>query len=136
MDILSAMAAMIFRLTLLLLALIKCSEASAGPLPITCIRDMEQDPTRVRALFERVDRMAVRELFDSHVRFYLADRGFVPIGEFVLRANFRDGREDESPLIVGAIRPLQFGSEPRHDASYVVNTPRFACRQIPRPLAT
>lgn len=102
------------------------SQSIAGPQPVICVRDTKDDPAQIRALFEQVDRMEVRKLLEANVHFYLAGRGFIPIDEFVLIANFRDGREDEAPLAVGAIRRLQFTGEGRQDAAYVVSTRRSA----------
>lgn len=120
------MASTIVRIGVSLLATVTASAASAGPLGVVCIGDVEEEPAQIRVLFERVDRMAVRELFDGHAHFYLADRGFIPIDEFVLRANFRDGREDSAPLAVTAIRRLELGPEDRRRAPYVVRTTRSA----------
>ncbi len=117
---------MFLRVSLVMVLLCMAWPSVAGPLPVTCIRDMKEDPAQIRTLFDRVDRMQVRELFASNVRFYSADRGFIPIDDFVLRANFHDAREDESALVVRAIRRLQFNGAERHDAAYVVSTTRSA----------
>jgi hypothetical protein len=120
------MVSKILRFGMWLVALAAGTAAWAGPLPFACVRDTEEDPAQIRLLFERVDRLAVRALQDSGARFYFADRGFIPVGEFVLWANFRDGREDAAPLAVTAIRRLPPGSGDPDRAPYVVRTTRSA----------
>ena len=117
---------MIFPLGLPLLALLMSSISLAGPVAVTCIRDTQDDPEQIRTLFSQLDRMAIRDLRHAQARFYSADRGFVPIDEFVIRSNFRDGREDAAPLRVRGIRLLQLSGEARPDAFYVVGTTRSA----------
>jgi len=109
-----------------LLALLAGAPAPAAPLAVICVRDMADDPPDIRALFALVDRMAVRELSDARAQFFLADRGFSPIDEFVLRSNYHDGREDSAPLEVTAIRRLQFDGQRQSNLSYVVATKRSA----------
>ena len=109
-----------------LVALLASAPSLAWQAPAACTRDVAGEPAAIRALFDRVDRMAVRELHHASVQFYLDDEGFIPIDEFVLRSNFHDGREDMAALQVTGIRPLQFDAGPRREVAYVVATRRQA----------
>ncbi len=109
-----------------LVALPASAPSSAWQAPVACTRDVANDPAAIRELFDRVDRMAVRELRNASVRFFLDDRGFIPIDEFVLRSNYNGGREDAAAMQVTRMRPLQFDARPRQDVSYVVTTRREA----------
>ncbi len=111
----------------LALVLLAGAPSHAGPpLYAPCWRNVDNDPALIRALFRLVDRLAVRELYDARASFFLEERGFVPIDDFVLHINYHEGREDAAPLRVTGIRRLQFDGRRLQDVSYVVGTRRSA----------
>lgn len=115
-----------FRLTVLVVAACIGSASIAGPISVTCVRDQKDDPAKIRALFGQVDRMEVGKLSDANVSFYLPDRGFTAVEEFVRLFNFRDGREDSAPLAISGIRSLEARRPAPNVGSYVVQTRRSA----------
>jgi len=107
------------------LAFLASAPLSAGPpLYVPCYRSLDNDPALIRTLFGLVDRMAVRELYDARAFFFLERLGSVPAGDFVLHANFHDGRQDAAPLRVTRIRRLHFEGRPPQSIAYVVGTRR------------
>lgn len=102
------------------------SASFAQPIAVTCIRDQKDDPAKIEAVFRQVDRMEVGRLSDANVYFYLDDRGFIPVEEFVHSLNFRDGREDATPLKISAPYRLESRRPGPEAGSYVVETTRLA----------
>ncbi|HEY0629864.1 MAG TPA: hypothetical protein VGD23_11110 [Sphingomicrobium sp.] len=115
-----------FPLTLLAAATCIGTGSAAGPLPIVCIRDQDDDPKKIKALFGQIDRKEVANLEAANVSFYVADRGFVAVEEIVPLLNYRDGREDAAPLYVSGIRPLEDKRRAGSADSYVVQISRSA----------